>query len=462
VDGRLLRDVLAAPACGARREAGRRMTNFDIGVVMFVGALVIIALRMPVGIAMLLVGGLGFVAISGATPLLAQLKSITYSKFSNYTLSVIPMFLLMGEFAGKGGLSAALYRAGRAWFGHWRGGLAIATIGGCAAFGAICGSSLATAATMSQVAAPEMRKLGYSSALYTGTLAAGGTLGILIPPSVILVIYAVYTEQSIGALFVAAIIPGLIATLQYMIVIAIYCRLYPDAAPRAPKLPLAERIRATRDVWPAALVFLLVVCGIYLGWFSPTEAAAVGAFAVGMLAIVLGGMRWKGIYESLLATAQTTAMIAIVLLGAELFSAALALSQMPTQLSQKVTALEASPTLVIVVILIVYLLLGCFMESMAMVLLTLPVFVPLLLGLDFGMSKDALMIWFGILVLISVEVGMISPPFGLNLFVINAMAKDVPIAETYKGVAGFCIMDAVRLVALVASPAIVLWLPGIK
>ena len=438
------------------------MTNFDIGIAMFVSALAVIALRMPVGVAMLAVGGLGFVAISGATPLLAQLKSITYSKFSNYTLSVIPMFLLMGEFAGKGGLSAALYRAGRAWFGHRRGGLAIATIGACAAFGAICGSSLATAATMSQVAGPQMRKLGYSPALSTGTLAAGGTLGILIPPSVILVIYAVYTEQSIGALFVAAIIPGLIATLQYMIVVTIYCRIHPDAAPRATKMPFAERLRATRDVWPAALVFLLVVCGIYLGWFSPTEAAAIGAFAVGILAVVLGGMRWKGLYEALLSTAQTTAMIAIVLLGAELFSAALALSQMPTALSQKVAGLQASPILVIAVILFVYLVLGCFMESMAMVLLTLPVFVPLLLGLDFGMSKDALMVWFGILVLISVEVGMISPPFGLNLFVINAMAKDVPMAETYKGVIGFCLMDAIRLALLVAFPAIVLWLPGIR
>ena len=232
------------------------MSNFDIGVAMFVAALVIIALRMPVGVAMVLIGGLGFMAISGTTPLLALLKSITYSKFSNYTLSVIPMFLLMGEFAGRGGLSAALYKAGRAWFGHWGGGLAIATIGGCAAFGAICGSSLATAATMSQVAGPEMRKLGYSPALATGTLAAGGTLGILIPPSVILVIYAVYTEQSIGALFVAAIIPGLIATFQYMLVVTIYCRLYPDAAPRAPKMAFIEQLKASRDIWQAALVFL--------------------------------------------------------------------------------------------------------------------------------------------------------------------------------------------------------------
>jgi C4-dicarboxylate transporter DctM subunit len=438
------------------------VSNFDIGVAMFFGALVLIALRLPVGAAMLLVGGLGYAAISGWSPMLNSLKSLTYSRFSNYTLSVIPLFLLMGEFAGRGGLSASLYRAGRAWFGHWRGGLAIATIGGCASFGAICGSSLATAATMSQVALPEMRKLGYSPALATGTLAAGGTLGILIPPSIILVIYAVYTEQSIGALFIAAIVPGLIAMVQYMLVVNAYVRTHPEAAPRLPRSSWAERWRSTVAVWPAALVFLLVVCGIYLGWFSPTEAAAIGAAAVGVLAAALGGMRWKGFYESLLATAETTALMFIILLGAELFSAALALSQMPTTLSKQVAALNASPVLIMTAVIAIYLLLGCFMESLAMVLLTLPVFVPLLLGLDFGMSPSALLVWFGILVLIAVEVGMISPPFGLNLFLINAMAKDVPMADTYRGVLGFCAMDILRLALLIAFPAIVLWLPGVK
>ena len=429
---------------------------------MFFGALGVIALRLPVGAAMLLAGALGYAAINGWGPLLATLKTMTYSKFANYNLSVIPLFLLMGEFAGRGGLSAALYRAGRAWFGHWRGGLAIATIGGCASFGAICGSSLATAATMAQVALPEMKKLGYSPALSTGTLAAGGTLGILIPPSIILVIYAIYVEQSIGALFVAAIIPGLIATAQYMIVVNLYVRFVPGAAPHLPRADWSERWRATRGVWPAALVFLLVVCGIYLGWFSPTEAAAIGAFAVAILAMVYGGMRWKGFYAALLSTAETTALMFIILLGAELFSAALALSQMPTELSRGVAGLNASPWLIMIVILVIYLILGCFMESLAMVLLTLPVFVPLILGLDFGMSANAVLIWFGILVLISVEVGMISPPFGLNLFLINAMAKDVPMGETYKGVIGFCVMDVIRLALLVALPVLTLWLPGIR
>jgi tripartite ATP-independent transporter DctM subunit len=429
---------------------------------MFGGALVLIGLRLPVGPAMLLAGGLGYAAINGWVPLLANLKSMTYSKFSSYTLSVIPLFLLMGEFAGKGGLSSALYKAGRAWFGHWRGGLAIATIGGCAAFGAICGSSLATAATMSQVALPEMRKLGYSNRLTTGVLAAGGTLGILIPPSIILVIYAVFVEQSIGALFVAAIIPGLIAAVQYMVVVSVYARLYPDSAPQLPKASMRERIEATRHVWPSALTFLIVIVGIYRGWFSPTEAAAIGAAVVGLLAVFHGGMRWQGFVDSLLSTAETTAMMFLILLGAELFSAALALSQMPGDLSRKVIAMDAAPWLVMTVIVVIYLILGCFMESMAMVLLTLPVFVPVLLGLDFGMSPSALLVWFGILVLISVEVGMISPPFGLNLFLINAMAKDIPMADTYRGVLGFCLMDLIRLAALIAFPAIVLWLPGLR
>jgi tripartite ATP-independent transporter DctM subunit len=440
----------------------REMSRFDIGIWMFVATLALIGLRMPVAVAMLLVGGTGYAAINGAAPLLNTLKTMTFSKFSNYTLSVIPLFLLMGEFATKGGMNSKLFRAARAWFGHWRGGLAVATIGGCAAFGAICGSSIATAATMSQVAGPEMRKYGYSPALATGTLAAGGTLGILIPPSVILVIYAVFTEQSIGVLFVAAVIPGLIATVQYMIVVHLYARFVPGAAPEAERMPWTERIASTKGVWPVLLVFLLVVIGIYRGWFSATEAAGIGAFATLVLAIWLGGMRWKGLRESLLSAGETTAMMYLIMLSAELFSAGLASSQMPAELAQKVTELQAPPLVVMAAILVLYFILGCFMESLAMVLLTLPVFVPLVLALDFGMSPGAVLVWFGILVLISVEVGMISPPFGLNLFLINSMAKDVPMKETYKGVIGFCAMDAIRLAIIVLVPATTLWLPGMK
>ncbi len=437
------------------------MTPQDIGAAMFGGIAVLLLGRVPVGIAMLVAGGAGYAAIAGWWPLLNTLKTLSFSRFSSYTLSVIPLFLLMGEFATKGGMNAALFRAARAWFGHWRGGLALATIGGCAAFGAICGSSLATAATMSKVAWPEMRRAGYSPALATGTLAAGGTLGILIPPSIILVIYAIYTEQSIGNLFIAAAVPGLLATVGYMLVVHLYARLSPAAAPPSPRLPWRRRLAESREIWPAALVFLLVVIGIYDGWFSPTEGAAVGAAAVGLLAVTIGGMRGKELVESLLATAETSALMFVILLGAELFSAALALSRLPTALSGWVVSLGLGPMTVLAVILGAYLLLGCAMESLAMVLLTLPVFVPLMLALDFGMNQTQLLVWFGILVLVAVEVGMISPPFGLNLFVINALAKDVPMTATWRGVVGFCASDAVRLVLLAAFPGISLWLPGL-
>lgn len=436
------------------------MSSYEIGVAMFVGVIVLLVLRVPVAVAMLVAGGAGYAAITGWWPLFNTLKSMTFSKFASYTLSIIPLFVLMGEFATRGGLNAALYQAARGWLGHRRGGLAMATIGGCAAFGALCGSSLATAATMSQVAGPEMRRHGYSGALATGTLAGGGTLGILIPPSVILVIYAIYTEQSIGALFVAAIVPAVLAILGYMAAVALYARIFPSEAPSAERYGWAERLRLTRKVAPAAVVFVVVVGGIYGGWFSPTAAAAVGAVAVGILA-VLNGMRWDGFRQAILGTATTTALVYLILLGAELFGVALALSRMPAELSAQIAALDLPPLAVIGVILLIYLVLGCVLESLAMVLLTLPVFIPVVLGLDLGLSPAQTMIWFGILVLIAVEVGMISPPFGLNLFVINAMARNVPMGQTYKGVVGFCLADIVRLVLIVLFPGIALWLTGI-
>ncbi|SDZ99868.1 TRAP transporter large permease [Rubrimonas cliftonensis] len=438
------------------------MSGFEVGVAMFGAVLVMLVLRVPVAAAMLIAGACGYAGVTGWGPLLATLKTLTFSRFSSYTLSIIPLFLLMGEFASRGGLNIALYRAARALLGHRRGGLAMATIGACAAFGALCGSSIATAATMSKVAGPEMRRHGYSGALTTGTLAGGGTLGILIPPSVILVIYAIYTELSIGVLFVAAILPGALAVAGYLAVIAIYARVAPGAAPRAERRDWPTRWREMRAAWPAAAVFLLVVGGIYGGWFSPTEAAAIGAVAVGALAVVLGGMRLDGLRDAILGTARTTAFIFLILLGAELFSAALALTRMPAELSARVAALDMAPLAVIALVLCVYLVLGCVMESLAMVLLTLPVVTPMILALDLGMSGPAALVWFGILVLIAVEVGMISPPFGLNLFVINALMRDVPMTQTYLGVAGFCLSDVLRLGLIVAFPGLALWLTGLS
>lgn len=437
------------------------MTPYETGVAMFAGVVALLALRVPVAVAMLLAGGLGYAALTGWWPLLNSLKTLTFSRFSSYTLSIIPLFLLMGELATRSGLSQRLYHAARAFLGHRRGGLAMATIGGCAAFGALCGSSIATAATMSRVAGPEMRRHGYSGALSSGTLAGGGTLGILIPPSVILVIYAIYTEQSIGALFVAAIVPGLMAVAFYLAVIAIYVRLAPGAAPPSPRLGWPDRWRALREVWPVAAVFALVVGGIYGGWFSPTEAAAIGVVAVAAIALTLGGIGLRDFGRAILGAAGTSAFIFLILLGAELFSAALALTRMPSALSAQIAGLDLPPLLVVGLIVVAYLVLGCVMESLAMVLLTLPVVAPVILTLELGMSPAQANIWFGIIVLSAVEVGMISPPFGLNLFVINSMARDIPMRETYRGVAGFCLADILRITLLVLFPGIALWLTGV-
>ena len=367
----------------------------------------------------------------------------------------------MGQFATQAGLSRSLFQAARAWVGHRRGGLAISTICGCAAFGAICGSSIATGATMASVALPEMKRYGYSGALATGTLAAGGTLGILIPPSVILVIYAIITEQSVGKLFLAALIPGIIATIGYSISIAVYVRLNPEAGPVAPSVPLRERIRSLGAVWPVAAIFVLVIGGIYLGVFTPTEGAAIGAAATGLVAIAFGRLSWESFASSLLETAQATAMIFIILISAEIYNGFLALSQIPVELADLLAASGLAPMSILVGILLVYLVLGCVMDSLAMILLTVPVFFPLVTGLDFGFSEEEIAIWFGILALIVVEVGLITPPIGLNVYVINSLADGVPLGDSFRGIVPFLLSDFVRVALILALPATCLWLPGL-
>jgi tripartite ATP-independent transporter DctM subunit len=436
------------------------MSQTGIGVILFVGLLVLIALRMPVGLSMILCGGLGFGLLAGFQPLLGLLAELPYSRVANHELTVIPLFVLMGQFASEGGISQALYRAARAWVGHFRGGIAMATIGGCAAFGSICGSSIATGATMATVALPEMRRYGYSGALATGVLAAGGTLGILIPPSIILVIYAILTEQSLAHLFLAAVIPGAIATAGYAIAVWFYVRVHPKAGPAGERASWRERTVSLGTVWPVVTIFLVVVGGIYLGVFTPTEGAAVGAASTGILAAAVGGMRWKGIAASLMETARITGMIFLILIGAELYSSFLALSQIPQAISAWIGELGWSPMTIIIGIIFLYLLLGCVMDTLAMILLTVPVFVPIINGLDFGIPPDEVLIWFGILVLSVAEVGLITPPIGLNAFVINSMAKDVPLIETFKGIVPFFISDLVRIAIILFVPATSLWLAG--
>jgi C4-dicarboxylate transporter, DctM subunit len=432
------------------------MSGIELAAWSFPILLLMIFVRVPIGLAMLVCGlGGAWMIYGSATPILNQLKQVTYSTFSNYNLSVIPLFLLMGQFAALGGLSQALFKAAEAWIGHRKGGVAMAAVGACAGFGAICGSSLATAATMGQVALPELKRAGYAGGISTATLAAGGTLGILIPPSVVLVIYAILTEQNIAKLFLAAFVPGILAALGYVIVIAIYARLRPQEMGTMPPMPMAERWKATLKVWPVLAIFLLVFGGIYLGIFTPTEGAAVGAFGTGVAAWASGGLNIKTLGGAVLGTAVATGMIFMIVLGAGLYNTFLALSQLPQEAAQMVAGSGLSPIVVLVAILVIYVILGCFMDSLSMILLTIPVFFPVVTALDFGMSPEHFAIWFGILVLIVVEVGLITPPVGMNLFVINSMAKDVPIMATYRGVMPFVLSDFVRTAILVAFPAIV-------
>ncbi len=436
------------------------LTRLELGFWSFPVLLGLIFLRAPIGLAMFLMGLLGWIfAMNGnPTPILAKLKSETYTTFSNYSLTIIPMFLLMGQFATLSGMSTALFKAAESFLGHRRGGVAMASVGACAGFGAICGSSLATAATMSRVALPELKRYGYSGGFSTATLAAGGTLGILIPPSVILVIYAIITEQNIAKLFLAAFIPGILAAIGYVITISIYVRLYPDSAGTRAAVPMAERWKALAETWPVLAIFALVVGGIYAGWFTPTEGAAVGAAGTGLVALMSGNLTWRVLGEALIGTAKTTAMIFFIVLGASLYNNFLALSGAPQWLADFVLSQGFTPILVLSVILLFYLIFGCVMDSLSMILLTVPIFFPVISGLDFGMTPEHVAIWFGILVLIVVEVGLITPPVGMNLFIINAMDRETPMTETYKAVMFFVGSDIFRVILLVAFPAITLFL----
>jgi len=437
------------------------VSGTHIGFTIFGILMALLVLRVPIGIAMFMVGAGGYVYLSDGAilPLLSSLKNLAYARLSNYDLVVIPLFLLMGQFATHGGLSRALFRCVSAFLGHRKGGIAMAAIGACAGFGAICGSSLATAATMGQVALPELRRHNYSGALATGALAAGGTLGIMIPPSVPLVIYAILTQESIGKLFMSAVIPGIIAMLGYMLVVQIIVTLKPAAGPAGPRVAWSERLRSLLLVSPVLLVFIVVIVGIYGGWANPTEAAAIGAAACGLLAVATGGMRMKGLIDSAAGMAQATAMIFLVLMGADMMNTALAVSQMPVELATWVQRSGLSPLLVLGAILLIYIFLGCVMDSLAMILLTIPIFYPIVMGLDyFGMPVSDKSIWFGILALMVVEIGLVHPPVGMNVYIINRLAKDVPLTETFKGVIPFLLSDFIRITLLVFFPTISLYL----
>ena len=475
------------------------MSGVALALLGFGVMLALIALRAPIGLAMLLVGAFGYSQLSSFTAFFAYMKTNSYHQFANYTLSVIPLFILMGALAERAGIAKALFSTSEQLLGRFRGGLAMAVIGACTAFGAICGSSVATTATFGRAALPELRKYGYDVGLATGTIAVGGTLGILIPPSVILVVYAITTEQNIAKLFQAALIPGLLAAFFYCVTIAIMVRRNPGLAPVAAPVPpvaspkprwakilaglvvAAAAIQWGRGVlaWddaltvvalggviaivdvavmPAILVAIVVVGGIYGGIFTPTEGAAIGAIAMLLVGLGQRSLTWADIVAALRQTAETSGMIFIILLGAEVFGAFLALSRLPTIAAEAVGGSGLSPYMVLIAMLAFYILLGAVMDELAMILLTLPVFFPVIQGLDFGIPADEVAIWFGVLVLIVVGIGLTAPPIGLNVFVINSMARDVPITATYRGVLPFIAADIIRLVLVIAVPGISLWL----
>jgi len=435
------------------------LSNLEIGLLSFPALLTLIFLRVPIGLAMFLTGFFGLWMVQGTPDIaLAKLKNESYSTFSNYSLSIVPMFLLMGHFATLGGMSQALFKAAEGWLGHRKGGVAMAAVGACAGFGAICGSSLATAATMGRVALPELRRYGYAGGFSTATLAAGGTLGILIPPSVVLVIYAILAEQNIAKLFLAAFVPGVLAAIGYMLVISIYVRLNPESAGVRPRVAYGERVRALAAVWPVLIVFVAVVGGIYGGIFTPTEGAAVGALGTGIIAWANGGLTRRTLAESFAVTARSTAMIFFIVLGAAFYNGFLALTQVPQELSNWVVTQGFSPWTVLAIILVFYLIFGCLMDSLSMILLTVPIFFPVVIALDFGMTAEEVGIWFGILVLIVVEVGLITPPVGMNLFIINALERTTSMIETYRAVLYFVASDLIRVAILVIFPGITLFL----
>jgi C4-dicarboxylate transporter, DctM subunit len=434
------------------------MSPIALTLLIFGSMLAMMAARVPIAVSMFAAGSLGYVMQTGWMPFSNFLNTQAFARFASYDLSVIPLFILMGHFATKGGISKALFEFAAAVMGRFKGGLAMASLLACAAFGAISGSSVATAATITSVALPEMKRHGYSGRLATGTLAAGGTLGIQLPPSIVLVIYAILAEQNISKLFAAAIVPGIIAMVGYMIAVAIYVRVVPGHAPEIEDAPPPLTWRAILGVAPIVAIFALVFGGIYLGFFTPTEGAAVGATATFFTALGKGEMSIDKFKECFLGTAVSAAMIFFIFLGADLMNSALALTQVPNQLAAVVGSWGLSPLIVVVAILMFYVLLGAVMDELSMLLLTIPIFFPMVMGLDFGMPKESVAIWFGIMVLMTVGFGLIAPPVGLNVYIVNGMAKGVPMGETYRGVMPFLISDVLRTALFLFFPIIPLWL----
>jgi tripartite ATP-independent transporter DctM subunit len=424
-----------------------------LALVGFLALFALMLLRVPVGMAMGLVGVCGYGTLVGAGPALKMVGQTSMRTVTDYAFGVIPMFLLMGAFVSASGVSRELFRAADAFVGHLRGGLGLATIAACGAFAAISGSSVATAATFSAVAYPEMRRLGYPQSFSTGVIAAGGTLGAMLPPSTVLAVYGILTQQDIGKLFVAGILPGLCAIAMYMVTIALIGRLRPGFLPAAPRTPWPERRRAAAGVWAPLALFAFVIGGLYGGVFTPTEAGGVGAGGAFLLGVLRRRLSRPQILQALLSATRTAAAVFTVLIGALLFGYFLTVTQTPQKVTVLLTGLGLGRYGVLALIMLMYLVLGCLMDAMAMIILTVPIIFPVITALGFDP------IWFGVIIVMTVELGLIHPPVGMNVFVIKSVVRDVTFTTIFKGVMPFVLTDLVRLALLIAFPNIALYLP---
>jgi len=429
------------------------MNALVIAALAFGLMMALIVLRTPIAVAMIVSGLAGTTAISGWSTALATLKQGPFERATSYTLVVIPLFVLMGYLASQSGLSRSLFQAANVWLGHFRGGLAMATVVGCAGFGAICGSSLATSATMAAVALPEMKRYRYAGTLSTGSVAAGGTLGIMIPPSIIFVLYGIMTEQSIGKLLLAGVIPGIVETVLFCLAIAIETAVYPALGAPGPRASVRERLVAVIEVWEVLVLFLIVIGGLYAGLATPVESAAFGVVGALFFGVVKRTLTWHGLLDALDQTVRTTAMIFLIIIGADLFGYFMALSQLPLAMASWLIHLHVGALGVLWIILILYLILGCVMDELAIILLTVPIFFPVVTQLGFDP------IWFGVIIVVTVQIGLVSPPVGLNVFVIAGMARDVPMPKIFRGIMPFLAAMIVLLVLLTIWPDLALILP---
>jgi tripartite ATP-independent transporter DctM subunit len=434
------------------------MSTDAVAIIGFVALFALMLMRVPVGMAMGLVGVTGFGWIVGSGPALKMIGQTSMRTVTDYNFGVIPMFLLMGAFVSNSGMSRELFRAANGFVGHRKGGLGIATIAACGGFAAISGSSVATAATFSAVAYPEMRRYGYPQSFATGVIAAGGTLGAMLPPSTVLAVYGIITEQDIGKLFIAGIVPGILAMLMYMGTIALLSAMWPDYLPAGPRSSWKERMAALADVWATLVLFLFVVGGLYglpfLPRFTPTEAGGVGAAGAFLIGLLRGRLTRADIRKSLLQATRTAAAVFTVLIGALLFGYFLTITQTPQKVTEFLTALGIGRYGVLALIMLMYLVLGCLMDAMAMIILTVPIIFPVITALGFDP------IWFGVIIVMTVELGLIHPPVGMNVFVIKSVIPDVSFSTIFYGVLPFIVTDLIRLVILISFPILALWLPS--